>query len=410
MGKEDKDESKLTEEAVPDIPDDEVVVPDSLMDSVELLRQRKEVERNAADEDVQKLVVFCFTGKGYQCRTCGLMLTKESSFVSHLDGKSHVMNVITARTAKKYQEVRDILDIDLSSDDWFEQNEKARAIIMKQSKMHMKAEREVKAKEEANFNKTPSNFFGFNMELRKSVTKKDEKVVITSLVESTVEVSDFTGERFFGCEFVRAVTGFHCRLCSINIREAKGVLPHIDSRQHKNNYSAYVKRNADYEKLQKEQSQELFDVMSEHDGASIVLAESAGVEKSHFLKEFDNELVRLPTIMNSELKKKEKEEKERKEKEEKEKAEKEAKEKEEAAAAAEKEEEEEKDEEKEDDEKEEEEKEDESEEKEEDAEMPEEESEEVAEGEEDEEEETAAAEEDEDKDDDAAEVEAETAE
>jgi len=331
--KEDKEETKVVEE-IPDIPDDEVVVPDSLMDSVETLRMRKDIERNAADEDVQKLVVFCFTGKGYQCRSCGLLLTKESSFVSHLTGKSHVMNVIDARTAKKYQEVRDVLDIDLTPDDWFEKNDAARAIIMKQSKMHMKAEREQKAKAEANFNKTPSNFFDFNMELRKSVIKKEEKVVITSLVESTVEVSDFTGERFFGCEFVRAVTGFHCRLCSINIREAKGVLPHIDSRQHKNNYSAYIKRNPEYEKSQKEQSQELYDVMSEHDSASIVLAESTGVEKSHFLKELDNELVRIPTIMNPELKKKEKEEKERKEKEEKEKAEKEAKEKEEAEAAA----------------------------------------------------------------------------
>merc|ERR1712142_1336877 len=181
----------------------------------------------------------------------------------------------------------------------------ARAIIMKQSKMHMKAERETKAKAEANYNKTPSNFFGFNMELRKSVTKKDEKVVITSLVESTVEVSDFTGERFFGCEFVRAVTGFHCRLCSINIREAKGVIPHIDSRQHKNNYSAYIKRNADYESSQKEQSQDLFDVMSEHEGKSIVLAESTDVGKSHFLSVLDEELVRIPTVMNPELKKKE---------------------------------------------------------------------------------------------------------
>jgi len=382
---------------------------------------------------MQKLAVFCFTGKGYQCRSCGLLLTKESSFISHVNGKNHVMNVIEQRTAKKYQEVRDILDIDLTPDDWFEKNDKARAIIMKQSKMHMKAQREVKAKEEANFNKTPSNFFNFNMELRKSVIKKEEKVVITSLVESTVEVSDFTGERFFGCEFVRAVTGFHCRLCSINIREAKGVIPHIDSRQHKNNYSAYIKRNADYESSQKEQSQDLFDVMSEHEGKSVVLAESTDVGNSHFLSVLDEELVRIPTVMNPELKKKEKEEKERKEKEEKEKAEKEAKEAAAAAAAAEKEEEEEKDEEKEDDEKEEEEKEDESEEKEEDAEMPEEESEEVAEGEEDEEEETAAAEEDEDKDeeetednaeaeteeaaeeaaeedDDAAEVETETAE
>jgi len=420
--KDDKEETKVVEE-VPDIPDDEVIVPDSLMDSVETLRQRKDVERNAADEDMQKLAVFCFTGKGYQCRSCGLLLTKESSFISHVNGKNHVMNVIDQRTAKKYQEVRDILDIDLTPDDWFEKNDKARAIIMKQSKMHMKAQREIKAKEEANYNKTPSNFFNFNMELRKSVIKKEEKVVITSLVESTVEVSDFTGERFFGCEFVRAVTGFHCRLCSINIREAKGVIPHIDSRQHKNNYSAYIKRNADYESSQKEQSQDLFDVMSEHEGKSIVLAESTDVGKSHFLSVLDEELVRIPTVMNPELKKKEKEERERKEKEEKEKAEKEAKE---AAAAAEKKEEEEDDEEKKDDENQDD-NEDENEEKEEDAEVPEEQLEEDADGED--EDETAVAEEEEakeeetednaetvsqeaaeDDDDDAAEVETETAE
>lgn len=327
--KEKQEPKPLKEEPVPDIPDDEVIVPDLLMDNVERLRQRKEVERNAADEDVQKLVVFCYTGKGYLCRTCGLLLTKESSFISHLNGKSHVMNVITARTEKKYQEVRDILDIDLSPDEWFEENESARAIIMRQSKVLMKVESDTKAKAEANFNKIPSNFFGFNMELRKSVSKKADKVVITSLVESTVEVTDFTGERFFGCEFVRAVTGFHCRLCSINIREAKGVLPHVDSKQHKNNYAAYIKRNADYEKSQKEQSDDLFSVMSEHDGKHIVLAESASVADSHFLSVLDDNLVRIPEVMNPELKKKEKEEKEKKEKEEREAAEKEAKEKEE---------------------------------------------------------------------------------
>merc|ERR1712183_1171350 len=103
---------------------------------------------------------------------------------------------------------------------------------------------------------------------------------------------------------------------------------------------------------QKEQSEDLFNVMNEHDGRSVVLAESSGVGDSHFLSVLDEELVRIPTVMNPELKKKEKEEKERKEKEEKEKAEKEAKEAAAASAAAEKEEEEEeKDEEKEDDEK-----------------------------------------------------------
>lgn len=61
-----------------DIPDDEVDIPDSLMDSVEKLRQRKDFERNVADEDVQKLLVFSFTGKGYHCVTCGLLLMKET--------------------------------------------------------------------------------------------------------------------------------------------------------------------------------------------------------------------------------------------------------------------------------------------------------------------------------------------
>merc|ERR1712176_1557646 len=131
--------------------------------------------------------------------------------------------------------------------------------------MHMRAEREAKAKAEANYNKTPLNFFGFNMELRKSVAKKEDKVVITSLVESNVAVKDFTGEKFFGCEFVRAVTGFHCRLCSINIREAKGVIPHIDSKLHKTNYASYTRKNPEYEKTQKEQNQDLFEIMSQHD-------------------------------------------------------------------------------------------------------------------------------------------------
>merc|ERR1712042_341889 len=125
------------------------------------------------------------------------------------------------------------------------------------------------------------------------------------------------------------------------------------------------KRNADYESSQKEQSQDLFDVMSEHEGKSVVLAESTDVGNSHFLSVLDEELVRIPTVMNPELKKKEKEERERKEKEEKEKAEKEAKE---AAAAAEKKEEEEDDEEKKDDENQDD-NEDENEEKEEDAEV-----------------------------------------
>lgn len=88
------------EEELPDIPDDQVEVPDSLMDSVEKLRQRKEVERNVADEDVDKLVVFCFNGKGYQCLTCGLLLTKDVVSTSSL---GLITTVFATKLSKQFE-------------------------------------------------------------------------------------------------------------------------------------------------------------------------------------------------------------------------------------------------------------------------------------------------------------------
>lgn len=35
---------------------------------------------------------------------------------------------------------------------------------------------------------------------------------------------------------MKAVSSFHCRLCGLHIKEASGVIPHIDSRLHQNNY------------------------------------------------------------------------------------------------------------------------------------------------------------------------------
>lgn len=113
-------------------------------------------------------------------------------------GKSHVMNVIDTRTAKKYQETRDILDIDLSPDDWYEKNEKARAIILKQAKMFMKTQMEIQKREQENYNKNPSNFFTIEMESRKAAMKSGNVVTIKSLVESTIEVKEFNGNKLFG--------------------------------------------------------------------------------------------------------------------------------------------------------------------------------------------------------------------
>lgn len=303
--KEPKKVSPPKEEEI-DIPDDEVEVPDSLMDSVEKLRQRKEVERNVADEDVEKLVVFGFTGKGYMCKTCGTLLNNKQSFTNHLMGKSHVMKVIDARTAKTYQDTRDLLDIDLSPDDWYENSEKARSIILKQAKLTMKAKREKELQEKLNYNKNPSNFFTVTLETRKTAVKKGNCVTITSLVESQMEVKDFVGDKFFGCEFVKAVSGFHCRLCDMYIKDAAKVVPHINDRVHHVNYSAHLRKTTNYEKQQKEQNVDLAAILAEEEEKVILLSQTPGAATtSPFLSQLADSLVLIPKLLNPPEKKKE---------------------------------------------------------------------------------------------------------
>ena len=115
-------------------------------------------------------------------------------------GKAHVMKVIEARTAKTYQETRDLLDIDLVPDDWYEKSEKARSILLLQAKLIMRANLEREEQERLNYNSNPANFFTVSMETRKSAVKKENIVTITSLVESRMEIKDFVGDKFFGKE------------------------------------------------------------------------------------------------------------------------------------------------------------------------------------------------------------------
>ena len=47
-----------------DVADEEVVITDTQKDPIEKLRTREgEIERNAVDEDLDKLCAFSFTGK-----------------------------------------------------------------------------------------------------------------------------------------------------------------------------------------------------------------------------------------------------------------------------------------------------------------------------------------------------------
>ena len=74
--------------------------------------------------------------------------------------------------------------------------------------------------------------------LKKNVDKYIGKgFIICSSKRNLVMVNAWNmGKLPLGCEFVKAVTGFQCRLCNIHIRDASGVIPHVDGRVHRNNY------------------------------------------------------------------------------------------------------------------------------------------------------------------------------
>ena len=120
------------------------------------------------------------------------------AYKNHLMSKSHVMNVIDARSDKKYQPTRDLLDIDISDDGWFEKSEMAKKMLLKQAKVMMKVEIEKKKREMESYNRDPSNFFAVNMASKKCATMTGDIVRITSVVESTIDVKEFSNNRFFG--------------------------------------------------------------------------------------------------------------------------------------------------------------------------------------------------------------------
>lgn len=193
----------------------------------------------------------------------------------------------------------------------------------------MKAQREQEAREKLNFNKNPANFFRCEYSARKTAKKQGDQVVFSHLFETTMFVNEFAGDRFFGCEFVKAECGFNCRLCNLYIKDANNVVGHIDSRSHRQQYQNFLKKNPDYEKKQKKQNSELAEALSVEENNYVVLNETKKPGEKVFLDHAEQICVRIPDLLVSkeEEEKKKKEEAEKAAKEEAEKAAKEEEEK-----------------------------------------------------------------------------------
>merc|ERR1719427_524721 len=170
-------------------------------------------------------------------------------------------------------------------------------------------------REKENYDKTPGNFFEIKMETRKTANKTGDSVTITSVNESLIEIKEFSKDRFFGCEFVKAVTGFQCRLCNLHLKDAAAVIPHVDGRVHRNNYQVHLKKNKDYEKVQTEQNKELIEVLTQYEDTDVLLFETTKAKEMKFLAKLDENIVRDEKLLNPPEKKPKVEEKKDKDEE-----------------------------------------------------------------------------------------------
>ena len=66
----------MLSEELPEVKDEEleeIEIPQELIDKVEELRKRTKIDRNIADQDVDKLATFHFDGENFKCELCKVM-------------------------------------------------------------------------------------------------------------------------------------------------------------------------------------------------------------------------------------------------------------------------------------------------------------------------------------------------
>lgn len=293
---------RLTEEPV-EVKSEEledIEVPQELIDKVEELRKRTKIDRNIADQDVDKLATFHFDGENYKCELCKVMAFSYKGIKQHFMGKKHSFNVVEARQAGNDVD-RNIMDIMLHPENWLELNPCAVTILKRQTIGFLEAK---KREEEEYKIKHPENYVVYRMDTRKSAMKKDDSVVIRHVCESIVAIKDFAGEKqLFGCEFIKAASGFDCRLCNEVLHSGTAVVDHIRTEKHIASYQRYLDEHSGYHEDIVRRNKDIANVLDHEVGKEVILYEAFEEESEEqqelekkCIKKDDDEFIRIKSI------------------------------------------------------------------------------------------------------------------
>lgn len=271
-GEEDDVYENIDDKPDPSLEDIEnVEIAPELIEKVEELRKRTKVDRNIADQDVDKLGTFHFDGQNYRCKLCKIVAKRSKSIKQHLMGKKHSLNVIEARQAGNDVD-RAIMDIVLHPENWLELNPVACTILKQQTLGFLEARK----KEEEEYRcKHPENFVTYRIDTRKSGVKNGDTILITSVCESNVAIKEYASEKqIFGCEFIKASVGFNCRLCDAFFNVGTAVIEHIKSKEHSSNYQKHLEVHAGYHEKLVERNREIVSMLEQHEGKEVVMYET----------------------------------------------------------------------------------------------------------------------------------------
>lgn len=231
---------------------------------------------NFLGEDVDSLMISLYDRKRnkYICQECKIICNLPMSFHKHLLGKRHARTVLESRG----QEFEDAKFRSFSQGTTPTDKSGTEEV----STANESDDREKLSVEEVS---SPSalhspgpdfnlDFVKYTCNTRKTAMKEGDVVTISSVTQSRVQIEGFTsGRNMLGCEFVKAVSGFNCRLCKAFIRCGNDVITHIKGKKHQKNYQTYAQEHPQYEDHQLLRNKELEQVLEPKEGEEVVLYE-----------------------------------------------------------------------------------------------------------------------------------------
>ncbi|XP_020900220.1 glutamic acid-rich protein isoform X2 [Exaiptasia diaphana] len=269
---------------------------------------------NLAGQNVDKLTrsLFDTHRRKYVCKVCKIMCTKETCFRQHLFGRRHVKTWLenqglsfeavifkkateeAAKTLTASETPKpDTAETSKVKTDEAVENKEEQPAATESTEVPSAKEEQVVIKKEPTTEPQPEakeapkeekkvQIFDvkYSCDTRKMAVKDGEYITITSINEARVKINGFdTGLNTGGCEFVKAVTGFQCRLCRSFIQHGRDVLSHVKGRKHQTNYRTYIREHPKYEANQKMRNKELDDMLSDREGETVLLYEVSDEEE-----------------------------------------------------------------------------------------------------------------------------------